>query len=137
MEPDDAADRLRTENPFRSRSPGRARSAAARWLGPDTDQRSGGAHLPAALPRYNQAAGDPLRQHGGADGRGKLPVPAWRSGRHPGRRRACSAGRTERLPVLLERAATMSERRVTIRVEGMVQGVNYRQAARREAERLG
>ena len=31
----------------------------------------------------------------------------------------------------------MSERRVTIRVEGMVQGVNYRQAARREAERLG
>ncbi|HYP58997.1 MAG TPA: acylphosphatase [Thermomicrobiales bacterium] len=31
----------------------------------------------------------------------------------------------------------MSERRVTIRVEGIVQGVNYRQAARREAERLG
>jgi len=31
----------------------------------------------------------------------------------------------------------MSERRVTIRVEGLVQGVNYRQAARREAERFG
>jgi acylphosphatase len=32
----------------------------------------------------------------------------------------------------------MSEReRVTIRVEGVVQGVNFRQAARREAERLG
>jgi acylphosphatase len=31
----------------------------------------------------------------------------------------------------------MSERRVTIRVEGLVQGVNYRQAARREADRLG
>jgi acylphosphatase len=31
----------------------------------------------------------------------------------------------------------MNERRVTIRVEGHVQGVNYRQAARREAERLG
>ena len=32
----------------------------------------------------------------------------------------------------------MSERqRVTIRVEGVVQGVNYRQAARRESERLG
>ena len=31
----------------------------------------------------------------------------------------------------------MTERRVTIRVEGLVQGVNYRQAARREAERLG
>lgn len=26
---------------------------------------------------------------------------------------------------------------VTLRVQGMVQGVNYRQAARREAERLG
>jgi acylphosphatase len=32
----------------------------------------------------------------------------------------------------------MSERkRLIIRVEGLVQGVNFRQAARREAERLG
>ncbi len=31
----------------------------------------------------------------------------------------------------------MSVRRVTIRVEGVVQGVNYRQAARRKAEGLG
>ena len=32
----------------------------------------------------------------------------------------------------------MSERpRLTIRVEGIVQGVNFRQAARREADRLG
>jgi acylphosphatase len=31
----------------------------------------------------------------------------------------------------------MSTRRVTMRVAGLVQGVNYRQAARREAQALG
>lgn len=31
----------------------------------------------------------------------------------------------------------MSRRHLTIVVEGLVQGVNYRQAARREADRLG